>query len=249
MRKEDTVTRDFFEIPNYALHEAEELELALPDIAISHDLAIRLKRQNYSLLPCWDGVFSAIRELEIEDKIGLTFGLDPMDNDADPEVEMAPNDARHRAWIKHPVELAVHIDPTPSAKEHSEHQANVAVWVALLIAKELVQPDGEEAMLERFRQEKRNGKIGSWLLHGGVIAGNSVLQGAALGTTLHVLSWAGLGASAIGTGIYRARIDQQVEDIEGDSRRIVEIVDEVYREEAEVKVKEHPPIVEYALEY
>jgi hypothetical protein len=162
--------RVLFTPPDYFIDEVTPLELVLPAIGISHELDIRLRRHGYSLQPQWSGLLDATKTLELEQPLGLTYGLDSRDDDADPEVEMFPSTEFPRLSDDAPTildqrkfdfELAIHIDPSPTAKEKSAQQANVATWMGLLLASDLEKEDGPELMLNRFKTASSKSKVAS----------------------------------------------------------------------------------------
>lgn len=237
-----------FEPNEFFLQQAADLELQLPQVGISHELEIRLKRHLYRLEPDWAGLLSATKRLELEYSIGLTYGLDPKDDDADPEVEQYPAHVSPRddSYRRNDVELAIHVDPTPSSDERSLQNANVATWMALLIGKDLGEPGGQDLLIEKFRSDKMKSRVAAFLGHMGVVGGNAAVQTLAISPSLHALSWLGWGSSMVGHSIYQAHVGNQVRELrDGPEEIIVELVDTQYRDEAEELAKAEPDLVDY----
>ena len=232
----DTTQRTFQTAPQPYQEMMQETQLYIPTVGVTDYFALRLARRDLSVQPNWSGFADATRQLEIEEPMAVTLGLDPKDDDADAEVELG-HDPKYNHWSnvaddQFTYDLLVHIDPTPTNAELSYKKANIAVWMAMLIGKDLQTENGLDVMLERFKSDKSRGKIASWLAHFGVTGANTAIQSSGLSPTLHIASWAGFGVSLVGTSIYRARVGKLVEKLEDNPKRLVELIDEDYTEEA-----------------
>lgn len=241
----------YFDTPQPFLDIVEPLGLEVPRLGVNDYFALRLLRNGRTLDPNWAGLVDASRALELEEPLGITYGLDPRDDDADPEIELA-DASTLTMWNYHQhrftTELSVHIDPSPTNKEASWKQANIATWMAMLIGKDLQSEGGLDAMLERFKSEKNKKAIASAVGQIGVVGGNLLVQGAALGTALHVASWAGYGVGVAGATIYRHRLNKQLKEVRGDKAAIIRLTDEDYTEEAAALFAEHSALIDYKFE-
>ncbi|MDQ5886431.1 MAG: hypothetical protein QG628_828 [Patescibacteria group bacterium] len=229
--------REIFTPPSYFAEQVSDLELQLPIVAQTHLLDVRLRRHGYSVEPMWDGITAATMQLELEKPVSITLGLDARDDDADPEVEMIET----RQWFdfdrlninRTVADLAVHIDPSPTSDEKSARQGNVAMWVALLLSKDLSDEDGKQKMIERFKTGKQRDTVASWVAHGSAAAGNIAVQAMTSGMPVSSASFVGMLGAVISTSLYRTKLRGQIKKVENDPNCIVELTDSDYIDEAE----------------